>query len=133
MSMQDPIADMLTRIRNASMRKLAIVDVPYSKHKLDILEVLQTLGYIISFNVSGDVKKNIHVHLKYQGLVPVIREIKRVSKASRRIYMGCLELGRNKFKSGLGNAIISTSKGIMSDKDAIKNGLGGEVLFYISV
>ena len=133
MSMQDPIADMLTRIRNANMRNHPKVDVPYSVHKEDILKTLKSTGYITNYSVSGEVKKTIHVVLKYVDDEPVIRILQRVSKTSRRVFRGFKELSENRFNSGLGSAIVSTSKGIMTDKDAIAAKVGGEVLFYISV
>ena len=128
MSMQDPIADLLTRIRNAHMRKLPKTAVPYSTHKEAILKVLKQSGYITNYSIMGDVKKSIDVVLKYDNNQPVIGTIQRVSKASRRVYKSVSELKQSRFKGGLGSAIISTSKGVMIDNDAIAANLGGEVL-----
>ena len=132
MSMQDPIADMLTRIRNAHMRKHATTSVPHSNHKVAILEVLKNAGYINGYSILGETKKSVQIELKYFENQPVIGMIQRVSKASRRVYKSVDEL-KNRFKGGLGSAIVSTSKGVMTDNDAIAANLGGEVLFYISI
>ena len=132
MSMQDPIADMLTRIRNAHMRKHASTSVPHSNQKVAILGVLKNAGYITDYSVSGETKKSIQIALKYYDNQPVIGTIQRVSKASRRVYKSVDDL-KTRFKGGLGSAIISTSKGMMTDNDAIAANLGGEVLFYISI
>lgn len=133
MSMQDPIADMLTRIRNANMRNHPVVGVPYSVHKEEILKVLKKTGYITNYSIMGDEKKQLNIVLKYHESKPVINVITRVSKASRRIYRSVLELKQSRYKSGLGTTIVSTSKGIMTDKEAIAGNIGGEVLFYVSV
>ena len=133
MSMQDPIADMLTRIRNANMRKHPTVGVPHSVHKEEILKVLKKAGYITNYSILGDVKKQISIVLKYHNENPVMNVISRVSKASRRVYKSVLELKQSRYKSGLGTTIVSTSKGVMTDKDAIAANLGGEVLFYVSI
>ncbi|MGB9680704.1 MAG: 30S ribosomal protein S8 [Minisyncoccia bacterium] len=126
----DPIADMITRIRNAQAVKKETVCVPYSRLKWSILEVLKNNNYlneIEKFQKKG--KKIIKITLKYQENKPVINEIKRVSKPSRRIYLGAREL--YPFKGGLGIRVLSTSKGIMSDKEAKKLKVGGEVLMEI--
>ena len=133
MSMQDPIADLLTRIRNAHMRKLPKTTVPYSTHKEAILKTLKQTGYITNYSIMGEEKKSIDVVLKYDNNQPVNGTIQRVSKASRRVYKSVSELKQSRFKGGLGSAIISTSKGVMIDNDAIAANLGGEVLFYISI
>lgn len=133
MSMQDPVADMLTRIRNANMRKHPTVNVPHSVHKEDILKILKKAGYITNYSVMGEIKKQLSVVLKYHEERPVISVIDRVSKASRRVYKSVIELKQSRYKSGLGTTIVSTSKGVMTDKDAIEANIGGEVLFYVSI
>ena len=133
MSMQDPVADMLTRMRNANMRKHSVVNVPHSNHKEEILKVLKKSGYITNYSVMGDVKKQISIVLKYHDGRPVAGLLERVSKASRRVYRDVIALKQLRFKSGLGTAIVSTSKGIMTDKDAIEANVGGEILFYVSI
>ncbi|MEO0098913.1 MAG: 30S ribosomal protein S8 [candidate division WOR-3 bacterium] len=124
----DPIADMLTRIRNALMRGKPEVKFPYSKMKLEIARILLEEGYINNFQVSGEgVKKEIVILLKYtlDGR-PVISEIKRVSRPSRRVYAGYREIP--KVAGGLGIAILSTPKGILSDREARRQKVGGEIL-----
>ncbi len=130
MTLVDPIGDMLTRIRNGQMRSLNKIDIPFSNFRLKILEVLKKEGYIINFNIDIDKenkgKKSIKLDLKYYEGQPVIREIKRISKPGRRVYSRADSIPR--VHSGLGLAILSTSKGVMSDSEAIKNNLGGEVI-----
>tara|TARA_B100001175_G_C19465278_1_gene618767 strand:+ start:299 stop:697 length:399 start_codon:yes stop_codon:yes gene_type:complete len=128
MTLVDPIGDMLTRIRNGQMRSLNKIDIPFSNFRLKILEVLKKEGYIINFNIENEneTKKLIKVDLKYYEGQPVIREIKRISKPGRRVYSRADSIPR--VHSGLGLAILSTSKGVMSDSEAIKNNLGGEVI-----
>jgi len=130
MSMQDPIADMLTRIRNGQMAKHESVAMPASKLKKAIAQVLLDEGYIKGFKVSNDVKAVMTVDLKYYEGKPVIDMIKKVSRPGLRIYKGAQELP--KVIGGLGVAIISTSKGLMSDRAARAAGHGGEVLCIIS-
>ena len=130
MSMQDPIADMLTRIRNAQAINEVEVVMPASKVKLSIAKVLKDEGYITDFHEEGDVKKQLTIVLKYFQGSPVIASIKRVSKPSLRVYKQKDELP--KVMNGLGVAIISTSKGVISDRQARKLGEGGEVLCYVS-
>ena len=130
MSMSDPIADMLTRIRNGQLARKVEVSMPSSKIKKAIAAVLKDEGYIEDFAVSGDAKPQLTVSLKYFGGVPVIEEMQRVSRPSLRVYRGCEELPR--VLGGLGVAIISTSKGVMSDKAARQAGQGGEVLCTVS-
>lgn len=130
MSMQDPLADMLTRIRNGQMAKKATVSMPSSKMKQAIAKVLQDEGYITGFNVDGDVKPTLTVTLKYFEGKPVIENIKRVSRPGLRIYKPGDELP--KVMGGLGVAIISTNKGVMTDRAARAAGIGGEVLCYVS-
>lgn len=131
MSMTDPIADMLTRIRNATRAKHQLVKIPSSKLKLAIADVLKREGFIKEYEFVPDNKQGIlKIHLKYSPRgESVINEIVRVSKPGRRIYRGVDELG--KVLSGLGASIVSTSKGVMSDKECRKHGVGGEVLCHV--
>ena len=129
MSMQDTLADMFTRIRNAQMAEKATVDVPSSKMKLSVLEVLKSEGYIGGFSVSEDVKPVVSIDLKYFEGKPVIEEIKRSSRPGLRNYKGTEELP--KVRGGLGVAIVSTSQGVMTDHAARKAGIGGEVIAEI--
>ena len=128
MTLVDPIGDMLTRIRNGQMRSLNKINIPFSNFRLKILEVLKKEGYIIDFNIDNSKKKIkfLSVDLKYYEGQPVIKEIKRVSKPGRRVYSKATSIP--KVLNGLGLAILSTSKGVMSDADAIKNNLGGEII-----
>lgn len=126
MSMQDPIADMLTCIRNAHHRSKPEVNMPSSKLKASVAKVLLDEGYINGFSVSEDVKPTLTVELKYFDGKPVIEEIKRISKPSLRQYSGSDSLPQ--VRSGLGIAIISTSKGVMTDRAARAVGIGGEIL-----
>lgn len=127
MSMQDPVADMLTCIRNAQMMGHKSVSTPYSRFKCDILEVLKQEGFVENAEViEADKKKNIQVKLKYYQGKPVIEKIQRVSRPALRIYRGHKELPL--VRGGLGIAIISTPKGVMADKTARTQQLGGEVL-----
>ncbi len=130
MSMQDPIADMLTRIRNGQSAQKKSVTMPTSKLKKAIAQVLKDEGYIKDFAVSDEAKSQLTVELKYHNGQPVIEELKRVSRPGLRIYRGTDELP--KVIGGLGVAIISTSKGVMSDRAARKIGHGGEVLCLVS-
>jgi small subunit ribosomal protein S8 len=124
--MQDPIADMLTRIRNAHHRSKPEVTMPASKLKASIAQVLLDEGYIGAFSVSDEVKPNLTVELKYFEGKPVIEEITRISKPSLRLYVGSGDVP--KVRSGLGVAIVSTSNGVMTDRAARSAGIGGEVL-----
>ena len=127
MSFVDPIGDMITRIRNAQLRALSNVTIPSSKFRARILDVLKQEGYIANYKISSDNKKeSLLVDLKYSNGLPVIKEIKRVSKPGRRIYAkaGSIE----KIQNGLGLAIVSTSMGIMSDNDARTKNIGGEII-----
>ena len=131
MNTTDPIADMLTRIRNANSSKHKTVDIPASKMKFAIADILFKEGYIKSFEeISSDVQGTIRVALKYDEKGNrVIAGIKRISKPGLRVYASKEELPQ--VLNGLGIAIVSTSKGIMTDKEARKEGLGGEVLAYV--
>lgn len=127
MSVQDPVADMLTSIRNAQMIGIQKIRVPHSKFKTDILTVLKDEGFIQEFDVvSSDNKKVIQVALKYYQGSPVIEKIKRISRPALRVYKGCDEIPL--VRGGLGVAIVSTPKGVMSDKAARTHKVGGEVL-----
>jgi len=127
MSFVDPIGDMITRIRNAQLRALNNVTIPSSKFRARILDVLKQEGYIANYKISSDNKKeSLLVDLKYSNGLPVIKEIKRVSKPGRRIYAKAGSIG--KIQNGLGLAIVSTSMGIMSDNDARTKNIGGEII-----
>jgi len=131
MSMTDPIADMLTRIRNGQKARKYSVTMPSSTAKVAIARVLKDEGYIVDFDtVTEGAKTNLNIELKYFEGVPVIENIKRVSKPGLRIYRGSGELP--KVLGGLGVAIVSTSAGVMSDRQAREQGIGGEVLCVIS-
>jgi small subunit ribosomal protein S8 len=127
----DLVADSLTRIRNASMRKLDVTKLMHSKLVEAILVIFQNKGYIESFNVVEEgPKKFINVVLKYDARgQQVINEVKKISKPGRRVYKGCDEIKR--FKNGYGTIVVSTSKGVLSNDDAHKAGLGGEVVCSI--
>ncbi|OZG70897.1 30S ribosomal protein S8 [Hahella sp. CCB-MM4] len=126
MSMQDTLADMFTRIRNAQMAEKESVQMPSSKLKVSVAEVLKTEGYISDFSVSGEAKPTLEVVLRYFQGRPVIENISRVSRPGLRQYKGADELP--KVNGGLGIAIVSTSKGVMTDRAARKAGVGGEVI-----
>jgi small subunit ribosomal protein S8 len=129
MSFADPIGDMITRIRNAQLRKLTDVAIPNSKFRAKILEVLKVEGYISNYTVKPDKKTKkeiLLVNLKYSNGSPVIQEIKRISKPGRRIYAKADSI--QKIQNGLGLAIVSTSIGIMSDNDARTKNVGGEII-----
>ena len=128
MCMTDPVADMLTRIRNAGMAKHQKVDIPSSNLKVSLATVLRAEGFIKNFKVIADSKQGIlRVYLKFiDEKEPVINEIKRISKPGSRVYVGSDDIPR--VKNGLGIAILSTSKGILTDKSAQEAGVGGELL-----
>lgn len=126
MSMQDPISDLLTRIRNAQRAGHDSVTLPGSKTKTAICGVLRDEGYIGAFQVEGDVKPMLTVKLRYYEGEPVIEELKRVSRPGLRAYRACGELPR--VRGGLGVAIVSTDRGVLTDRAARKAGVGGEVL-----
>ncbi|APD87611.1 30S ribosomal protein S8 [Alteromonas sp. Mex14] len=130
MSMQDPIADMFTRIRNGQMAQKVSVTMPSSKLRVAICEVLKAEGYITDFNASGDVKPVLEVTLKYFEGKQVIDTIERVSRPGLRIYKKKDELP--KVMGGLGVAIVSTSKGVMTDRAARNAGMGGEIIGYVA-
>ena len=128
MSFADPIGDMITRIRNAQLRTLYNVKVPSSKYRAKILEVLKQEGYISNYKLLSDEKNknSLVVDLKYYKGLPVIKEIKRVSRPGRRVYVRADSIP--KIQNGLGLAIVSTSMGIMSDSDARMKNVGGEII-----
>lgn len=131
MAMSDPLGDMLTRIRNAQMRRKTRVTSPASRLRQRVLDVLQSEGYIRGYSMVeyGDGKSELDIELKYYEGEPVIREIERVSKPGRRVYSSVRDLPR--VNNGLGVSIISTPKGVMSDAEAREQNVGGEVLCRI--
>lgn len=131
MHITDPVADMLTRIRNANNAKHESVDIPASKVKKGIADILLNEGYIKSYQVIDDGRQGVlRITLKYlPGKVKVIQGLRRVSKPGLRIYSNCEDMPR--VMNGMGVAIISTSKGIMTDKQARKENVGGEVLAFV--
>lgn len=126
MSMQDPLADMLTRIRNAQMAEKSVVSMPSSKLKVAVAKVLHDEGYIVGYTVSESIKPELTIELKYFEGRPVIEELKRASRPGLRNYKSAAELP--KVRGGLGVSIISTNKGVMTDRAARAAGVGGEVL-----
>ena len=130
MSMQDPIADMLTRIRNGQAANKVSVSMPSNKLKVAIAQTLKEEGYITDYAVADEVKPTLEITLKYFQGQPVVETIQRVSRPGLRIYKGKDELPR--VMGGLGVAIVSTSKGLMTDRTARQNGLGGEVICYVA-
>lgn len=128
--MTDPIADMLTRIRNGNMKKHESVEIPASNMKKNLAQILLDEGYIKGYNVTEDDKQGvITVDLKYVGNEKTLSGIKRISKPGRRVYVHANEVPQ--VLGGLGIAILSTSKGVMTDKQARKDGVGGEVICYV--
>ena len=131
MSMSDPIADMLTRIRNAQMVDKPTVSMPSSKLKVAIAQVLKDEGYVDGFAVSAaDGKPQLQIALKYYSGKPVIEHIERVSRPGLRVYKGRHDIPN--VKNGLGVAIVTTPKGVMTDRKARQVGIGGEVLCYVA-
>ena len=130
MSMTDPIADLFTRIRNGLMVGHSKIDIPSSRMKIRIVEILKAEGYIQNFRNYEDSKQGIlRVYLKYYNESPVITGIKRISKPGRRAYVGREEIPR--VLNGLGTAIISTSSGVITDRECKEKGIGGEVLGFV--
>ena len=128
--MTDPIADMLTRIRNANRNHAKTVSIPSSKMKLEIAKILKEEGYISEVNIEkNDVQDNLTLTLKYHNKERVITGLKRISKPGLRVYAKAEDIPH--VLNGLGIAIISTPKGIMTDKNARKNNVGGEVIAYV--
>ncbi|MFM9916120.1 MAG: 30S ribosomal protein S8 [Rhizobacter sp.] len=131
MSMSDPIADMLTRIRNAQMVEKPSVSMPSSKLKIAIAQVLKDEGYVDSYAVVGEAAKpQLQIALKYYAGKPVIEHIERVSRPGLRVYKGRHDIPN--VKNGLGVAIVTTPQGVMTDRKARQVGIGGEVLCYVA-
>lgn len=130
MSMQDPIADMLTRIRNGQAANKVVISMPSSKLKVAIASVLAEEGYVESFKILEGVKPKLEITLKYFQNKPVVESIQRVSRPGLRIYKRKDELP--KVMGGLGIAVVSTSKGVMTDRAARQAGLGGEIICYVA-
>ena len=130
MSMSDPIADMLTRIRNAQLVEKSTVVMPSSKLKVAIAQVLRDEGYIEGYAVKGDAKSELEIALKYYAGRPVIERIERVSRPGLRVYKGRHAIPQ--VQNGLGVAIVTTPKGVMTDRKARASGIGGEVLCYVA-
>ena len=126
MSLSDPIGDMLARIKNAQVRNHSKVSLPSSKFKAKIADVLKSEGYIIDYKINDDKKPSIEINLKYNSGNPVINSIERISKPGRRIFSSASSLP--KINNGLGIAIVSTPQGVMTDVDARKKKLGGEII-----
>lgn len=126
MSMQDPLADMLTRIRNAQMAEKSNVSMPSARLKVAVAKVLKEEGYVADYEVQGDAKPVLSIELKYFEGKPVIEEVKRVSRPGLRQYKSVGDLP--KVKAGLGVSIVSTNQGVMTDRAARAAGIGGEVL-----
>ena len=126
MSLSDPIGDMLARIKNSQMRNHKKVQLPSSKFKIKLAEVLKSEGYIIDYKITDEKKPNLEINLKYSSGNPVINSIERVSKPGRRIFSSAESLP--KINNGLGIAIVSTPKGVMTDIDARKQNIGGEII-----
>ena len=131
MTLTDPIGDMFSRIRNGQMRSLDSIEIPSSNFRKNILEILKNEGYIKNYYIekSENNKINLKINLKYYEGDPVIKEIKRISKPGRRVYSRANSIPR--VMNGLGFAILSTPKGVMTDSEARKNNVGGEVICRI--
>lgn len=127
--MIDPIADMLTRIRNASRALLPTVAIPHSRMKESLAHILKSEGYVAEVAIEGKLPKTIKLRLKYEGKKSVIEGLKRVSKPGLRNYVGSTEIPR--VRGGLGVAVVSTSEGVMTGQDARKKNIGGELLCYV--
>jgi small subunit ribosomal protein S8 len=125
----DPISDMLTRIRNANQALLPAVEVPHSKMKESIAGILKREGYIYDFAVEGQGHKNLMLKLKYQGKKSVIEGLRRISTPGLRRYVGATDIPR--VRGGLGVAVVSTSEGLMTGSQARKKNIGGELLCYV--
>ena len=130
MSMQDPVADMLTRIRNAQMAQKPAVSMPASKVKAAICDVLKNEGFIKGHSTSKEGLPTLTIELKYHQGKPVIELLKRISRPGLRVYKACTDLP--KVLGGLGIVVVSTSKGLMTDTQARAQGIGGEVLCYVA-
>ena len=127
--MNDPISDMLTRTRNASRALLPAVEIPHSRIKESIAGILKKEGYIADFAVEGKLPKKLKLKLKYQGKKCVIEGLRRISTPGLRRYVGATDIPR--VRGGLGVAVVSTSEGLLTDNEARKRNLGGELLCYV--
>ena len=127
--MSDPISDMLTRIRNAGGAQLPLVKLPHSRIKESAAKILKSEGYVAEVSVAGDTKKEISIRLKFDGKKSVIEGLRRISKPGLRRFVGSTEIPR--VRGGLGIAVLSTSEGLMTDAQARKKNLGGELLFCV--
>ena len=127
--MNDPISDLLTRIRNANRALLPAIEVPHSKLKESVVTILKKEGYINDYSVEGTTKRNLKLKLKYHGKKSVIEGLRRISTPGLRRYVGATEIPR--VRGGLGVAVMSTSVGVMSGTQARKKNLGGEVICYV--
>jgi small subunit ribosomal protein S8 len=127
--MNDPISDMLARIRNANRALLPLVDVPHSKIKESLAGILKREGYITDFAVEGKIPRTIKLKLKYQGKKSIIEGLRRVSTPGLRRYVGALEIPR--VRGGMGVAVLSTSEGVMTGTQARKKNIGGELICYV--
>ncbi|MFL2559781.1 MAG: 30S ribosomal protein S8 [Gammaproteobacteria bacterium] len=130
MSMSDTVADLLTRIRNAQRASKPSVSIPYSKMKLSICDVLKNEGYIESSEIEGGTKRTLNIFLKYYEGKPVIENIRRISKPGLRIFKSSDDIPT--VKNGLGICIVSTSQGVMTDKQAREKNCGGEIICFVS-
>ncbi len=127
--MNDPISDMLTRIRNANRALLPGVDIPHSKMKESIANILKREGYIIDFSIEGKIPRTLKVKLKYQGRKSVIEGLRRISTPGLRRYVGSTDIPR--VKGGMGVSVVSTSEGLMTGTQARKKNIGGELICYV--
>jgi small subunit ribosomal protein S8 len=127
--MNDPISDLLTRIRNANQALLPAIELPHSKIKESIVGILKREGYITDFAVEGKVPRTIKVKLKYQGKKSIIEGLRRISTPGLRRYVGATEIPR--VRGGLGVAVLSTSEGLMTDVQARRKKIGGELICYV--
>jgi small subunit ribosomal protein S8 len=127
--MSDPISDMLTRIRNGGRALLPMIELPHSRIKENVAKILKSEGYVTDVAVEGSNMKKLKIRLKYNGKKNVIEGLKRISKPGLRKYVGATEIPR--VRGGLGVAVVSTSEGLMTDVQARKKNLGGELLCYI--
>ncbi|MBI2582886.1 30S ribosomal protein S8 [Candidatus Azambacteria bacterium] len=129
MVMTDPIADMLTRIRNALLARHPVVEVPYSRLKYEIAKILSELGYLGEIEKRGKRQRTIAIELRYEAGRPALEGLRRVSRSGRRMYVGKDKIPS--VKQGLGVAVLTTPKGVMTSREAKKRGVGGEILFEV--
>jgi small subunit ribosomal protein S8 len=125
----DPISDMLTRIRNAGAALVPVVELPHSRIKESVAKILKSSGYVSDVTVEGAVQKKLKIRLKFEGKKSVIEGLRRISSPGLRRYVGATEIPR--VRGGLGIAVVSTSEGLMTDVQARKKNLGGELLCYV--